>query len=345
LSKRSAALIATGLTGAMVLSACGGSDDSGSGGGAGGGEGGSFSIYIGEPENPLVPSNTTESEGHQVISSLWTGLIEYSAQGEVEYTGVADTIESQDNTTWTVTLKDGWTFHDGTPVTAQSFVDAWNYAAYSPNAQNASYFFSNIQGYDQLQAPTDDAGNVTGDPAATEMSGLRVVDDRTFEVALATPFAQFPVTVGYSAFYPLPEAFFADPAGFGARPIGNGPFQADEEFVPGQGFTVTRFDDYGGEEPAQAQSVEFRVYADLNTGYTDVQGGNLDVLPDMPTERRTSSVTASSRHRRPASSTWATPPTTRATPTSGCARRCPWASTARRSPTPSSSAVVSRPTR
>jgi ABC-type transport system substrate-binding protein len=277
-------LIATGLTGAMVLSACGGSDDSGSGGGAGGGEGGSFSIYIGEPENPLVPSNTTESEGHQVISSLWTGLIEYSAQGEVEYTGVADTIESQDNTTWTVTLKDGWTFHDGTPVTAQSFVDAWNYAAYSPNAQNASYFFSNIQGYDQLQAPTDDAGNVTGDPAATEMSGLRVVDDRTFEVALATPFAQFPVTVGYSAFYPLPEAFFADPAGFGARPIGNGPFQADEEFVPGQGFTVTRFDDYGGEEPAQAQSVEFRVYADLNTGYTDVQGGNLDVLPDMPTE-------------------------------------------------------------
>ena len=284
LSKRSAVLIATGLTGAMVLSACGGSDDSGSGGGAGGGEGGSFSIYIGEPENPLVPSNTTESEGHQVISSLWTGLIEYSAQGEVEYTGVADTIESQDNTTWTVTLKDGWTFHDGTPVTAQSFVDAWNYAAYSPNAQNASYFFSNIQGYDQLQAPTDDAGNVTGDPAATEMSGLRVVDDRTFEVALATPFAQFPVTVGYSAFYPLPEAFFADPAGFGARPIGNGPFQADEEFVPGQGFTVTRFDDYGGEEPAQAQSVEFRVYADLNTGYTDVQGGNLDVLPDMPTE-------------------------------------------------------------
>jgi oligopeptide transport system substrate-binding protein len=280
LSKRTAALIATGLSGAMVLSACGGGDDGGSGGSSA--DGGSFSIYIGEPENPLLPANTAESEGHQVISSLWTGLIEYASDGEVQYTGVAESIESQDNTTWTVKLKDGWTFHDGTPVTAQSFVDAWNWGAYSPNAQGASYFFSNIAGYDDLQAPTDDAGNVTGEPVATEMSGLQVVDDTTFTVTLSSAFAQFPVTVGYSAFYPLPEVFFEDPEAFGTKPVGNGPFQAEEDFVPGQGFTVTRFDDYGGEEPAKAETVEFRVYADLNTGLNDVEAGNLDVLPDMP---------------------------------------------------------------
>jgi oligopeptide transport system substrate-binding protein len=282
LSKRRSALLAAGLSGALLLSACGGGDDSGSGSGGGGGEGGTFSIYIGEPENPLLPSNTTESEGHQVISSLWTGLVEYATDGQVEYTGVAESIESEDNTTWTVTLKDGWTFHDGTPVTASSFVDAWNWGAYSPNAQGASYFFSNIQGYDQLQAPTDADGNPTGEPAATEMSGLQVVDDQTFTVALTGPFAQFPVTVGYSAFYPLPESFFDDPEAFGTRPVGNGPFQATEDFVPGQGFTAARYDDYAGEETAKAENVEFRVYADLNTGLNDVEAGNLDVLPDMP---------------------------------------------------------------
>jgi ABC-type transport system substrate-binding protein len=281
LSKRSGALIATGLSGAMLLSACGGGDDDG-GSGGGGGDGGTFSIMISEPENPLVPTNTAESEGHQVLSTLFTGLIEYSAEGEVQYTGVAESIESPDSTTWTVTLKDGWTFHDGTPVTAQSFVDAWNYGAYSPNAQQTAGFFSNIQGYADLQATTDAAGNVTGDPAATEMSGLQVVDDQTFTVALSAPFAQFPITVGYNAFYPLPEAFFEDPEAAGTLPIGNGPFQATEEFVPGQGFTVTRYDDYGGEEPAKAESVEFRVYADVSTGYTDLQAGNLDVLPDLP---------------------------------------------------------------
>ncbi|MGY1695128.1 MULTISPECIES: peptide ABC transporter substrate-binding protein [unclassified Geodermatophilus] len=282
LSKRRSALVATGLSAALLLTACGGGDDSESGSGSGGGEGGTFSIYIGEPENPLIPSNTTESEGHQVLSSLWTGLVQYAADGAVEYTGVAESIESEDNTTWTVTLKDGWTFHDGTPVNAQSFVDAWNWGAYSPNAQGASYFFSNIQGYDELQAPTDDAGNPTGEPAATEMSGLQVVDDQTFTVTLASPFAQFPVTVGYNAFYPLPESFFEDPEAFGTRPVGNGPFQASEDFVPGQGFTVTRYEDYAGDEPAKAEEVEFRVYADLNTGLNDVEAGNLDVLPDMP---------------------------------------------------------------
>jgi oligopeptide transport system substrate-binding protein len=282
LSKRPAGLVATAIAAAMVLSACGGSGDEGGDGGAEA-TGGSYSIALySDPENPLVPGNTTESEGAQVLEALWTGLIQYAADGAVEYTGVAESIESDDNQTWTITLKDGWTFHDGTPVTAQSFVDAWNYTALSTNAQGGSYFFSNIEGYGDLQAETDDAGNVIAEPVATEMSGLEVVDEQTFEVRLSAPFAQFPVTVGYTAFYPLPESFFADPEAAGRLPIGNGPFRADEEFVPGQGFTLSRYEDYAGENQAQADSVEFRVYGDINTAYLDVQGGNLDVAPDLP---------------------------------------------------------------
>ena len=288
LSKRSSSLVATAVAAALLMTACGGSEDEGGEEGGTEAAGGTYSLYIGEPENPLVPGNTTESEGAQVLEALWTGLVQYAADGAVEYTGVAETIESEDNTTWTVTLKDGWTFHDGTPVTAQSFVDAWNYTALSTNAQGGSYFFSNIEGYDELQGETDDAGTLITPPAAEEMSGLEVVDDTEFTVTLATPFAQFPVTVGYSAFFPLPESFFEDPEAAGTTPVGNGPFQAEEEFVPGTGFTLTRFEEYAGEEPAQADSVEFRVYADQATAYTDVQGGNLDVLSDVPPDALTS---------------------------------------------------------
>ena len=280
LSKRNSSLVATAIAAALVMTACGGGDDEGGGGGSA--DGSSYSIYIGEPQNPLVPGNTTESEGAQVIEALWTGLVQYAPDGAVEYTGVAESIESEDNRTWTVRLNDGWTFHDGTPVTAQSFVDAWNYTAYSPNAQGGSYFFSKIEGYDALQAETDDAGDVVAEPTATEMSGLEVVSDTEFTVTLAAPFAQFPVTVGYNAFHPLPESFFEDPDAAGAQPVGNGPFMAEEEFVPGQGFTLTRYEDYAGDSPAQAEAVEFRVYGDVNTGFTDVQGGNLDILPDLP---------------------------------------------------------------
>ncbi|MGY1634704.1 ABC transporter substrate-binding protein [Geodermatophilus sp. SYSU D01186] len=277
LSKRSAALIATGLSGAMLLSACGGGgDDEGSSGSSA--DGGSFSIYIGEPENPLMPGNTNETEGGQVLDSLFTGLVQYDPEtNEAAFTGVAESIESDDQTTWTVKLNDGWTFHDGSPVNAQSFVDAWNYTAYSPNAQGNSYFFANIVGYDELQAP-----ETGGDPAATEMSGLRVVDDLTFEVQLAAPYAQWPTTVGYTAFFPLPPSFFDDPEAFGEQPVGNGPFQAEEPFVPGQGITLTRYDDFAGDEPAKAESVEYRVYVEQDTAYTDLQGGSLDIMDTLP---------------------------------------------------------------
>jgi ABC-type oligopeptide transport system substrate-binding subunit len=274
-----AALVAAG---SLLLAACGGDGGDGAAGGgspsASGNPDGVFSVYIGDPENPLIPGNTNETEGGQVLDALFTGLVEYDVEtNEAVYTGVAESITSDDQTTWTVTLKDGWTFHDGTPVTAQSYVDAWNYVAYSPNAQGNSYFFATIEGYADLQAPEDG-----GQPAAEEMSGLKVIDDRTFQVTLTSPYAQWPTTVGYTAFFPLPQAFFDDPEAFGRQPIGNGPFMATEPFREGVGITLTRYDDYGGDAPAKAGGVEFRVYTEQNTAYTDLQAGQLDIVDSIP---------------------------------------------------------------
>jgi oligopeptide transport system substrate-binding protein len=265
---RLASIVALGAAATLMLAACGGGGGETAPGGDGAAAGGgSYSIVLGsDPENPLVPGNTTESEGNQVMKALFTPLVNYNVDTvEVEYTAVAESIESEDNLTWTVTLKDGWTFHDGTPVTAQSFVDAWNYTANVANAQGGAYFFSNIAGYD-AENPVE------------AMSGLAVVDDTTFTVTLAEAFAQFPLTVGYSVFAPLPQAFYADPEAFGRQPIGNGPFRADGEYVQGQGITLSKFAEYAGENQAVADSVEFRVISDINTAYNELIAGNLDVL-------------------------------------------------------------------
>ncbi|MGI8535978.1 MAG: peptide ABC transporter substrate-binding protein [Mycobacteriales bacterium] len=271
---------------ALGAAACGGStSDSNSPDSNAGASGGTFSYTITNPENPLIPGNTNESEGAQIINALFTGLVTYDVKtSEVKMDGVAESIESDDNTLWTVKLKDGWTFHDGTPVDAQSFVDAWNYTALSTNAQGGSYFMENIQGYQDLQAETDDNDNVLSPPKADKLSGLEVVDPQTFTVQLTAPFAQYPVTVGYNAFYPLPKAFFTDPEAFGTKPIGNGPFKADEAFRQDVGFTITRFDDYSGKEKAKADAVEIKVIPDLNTAYTEVQAGGLDILDTVPPE-------------------------------------------------------------
>ena len=271
----SAALLAL----ALGAAACGGgSSDEGTPSNDAAPTGGTFSIPITDPERPLLPADTNESEGSQIISGLFTGLVEYDSEtSEATMDGVAESITSDDSTTWTIKLKP-WTFHDGTPVTSDSFIKAWNYAANSANAQGGSYFFANVDGYKDLQ------GVDTAAPAKTEMSGLKKVSDTEFTVTLNAPFRQYPVTVGYNAFFPLPESFFADKAAqdaYGKKPIGNGPFKADTEYVPGKGMTLSKYAEFPGDK-AKADTVEIKTYTDNAVAYVDLQGGNLDIQDTVP---------------------------------------------------------------
>lgn len=283
--RRAPAWLGLVLTLALVAVACGG-DDGGPGetGPTGptetGVTGGEFSMSICEPES-LIPQVNAETCGSQVLKGVFTPLIQFDPETDELIFAVAESIESDDNITWTVTLREGWTFHDGTPVTAQSFVDAWNWGAYAPNGAGNNYFFGpfgvNIVGYDALN-PAE------GDPETDQLAGLTVVDDRTFTVELGAPFSEFPITVGYNAFYPLPESFFDDPEAFNEAPVGNGPYMVDEQgWQHDVGVNVLRYEDYAG-TPGNADAIEFRIYANLDTSYRDVQAGNLDI-GDVPSDQ------------------------------------------------------------
>jgi len=111
---------------------------------------GAVSTGIVEPEH-LLPTSSNESEGTAVLRALFAGLINYDAETGVSYNVVADSVTSADGgVTWTITLKPGFTFHNGEPVTAASFVNAWNYGALGANGQQNNSFYSTIVGYDAL---------------------------------------------------------------------------------------------------------------------------------------------------------------------------------------------------
>ena len=261
---------------ALTLAACGGSSDSGSGG-----SDSYVTVNSSEPQNPLVPANTNETSGGNVIDNMFTMLVSYSPENAAPENAVATSITSEDQINWDIQIRDDWTFQDGTPVTASSFVDAWNWAAYGPNAALNSYFFEPIEGFADVQGEFDDEGNPVGKPKTKEMSGLKVVSDTEFTVKLSRPNSQFPVAVGYSGFAPMPQVFFDDPEAFGKNPVGNGPFQF-ESWDPKVSIKLKAWPDYPGDNKPSIAGVDFKLYADLDAAWADLQAGNLDVLDSIP---------------------------------------------------------------
>ncbi|WP_030929410.1 peptide ABC transporter substrate-binding protein [Streptomyces sp. NRRL S-646] len=271
---KSAKWVAIAAVVALGATACGGGgDDTSSGKGKGNGV---VSVEIGEPQNSLVPTNTYETEGGQVINALFTGLTKLDADNKV-VNAMAQSIETKDNKVWTIKLKSGYTFHNGEKVTAQSFVDAWNYGANQTNAQQTNPLFSHIQGYSDLNPGEGKK------PKTDKLSGLKAVDDSTLQVTLSGAFSAFPSQLSFTAFVPLPKAFFKDPKGFGEAPIGNGPFQMKGKFKHNEEIDTTKYDKYPDASKIEVKGVNFKVYSNLDTAYKDVVAGNLDTLLTIPT--------------------------------------------------------------
>jgi oligopeptide transport system substrate-binding protein len=270
--RRLAGLGAFALASALLLSACGGG-----GGGTGAEESpaaegpttGIVTVGNGEPQNPLIPTSTNEVYGGIVVTNLFAGLVYYDESGAV-HNEVASDITSDDNQTWTITLEEGWTFSDGTPVTADSFAKAWDWGAALDNAQNLSYFFEPIKGF-----------SYDKNTSLIEEGGLVVEDEHTLVVNLTQPESDFPIRLGYAAFFPLPESFHEDPEAFGEAPVGNGPYQL-EAWEHEQVISLVPNESYAGDRVPQNGGVDLLAYTAEDAAYNDLLAGQLDVVKNVP---------------------------------------------------------------
>ena len=290
-----AALVAVGL----LASACSGTPAPTAGGASSPAATGapaeatSITIRGCTPQNPLIGTNTNEVCGGNVLDAVTAKLVHYNSDTAAPEMDIAESIETTDSVTFTVKIKPGYKFHDGTEVKAKNFVDAWNWAAYGPNAQLNSYFFEPIEGYTDLQCGT--AKNADGEdevncekapPASEAMSGLTVVDDLTFTIKTTSPTSNLPVRLGYTAFIPQPDAFFADTSDgkteFANAVIGAGPYKLVSK--TDTAMELEKFADYSGANAGSVDKVTFRIYNDINAAYNDVVASNLDLTDTIPSD-------------------------------------------------------------
>jgi len=261
------AAIALAAAGALVLTGCASGSPESTGAAS---DSAIISVNGTEPQNPLIPTDTNEVGGGKIVDSIFAGLVTYDAEGNPQ-NDVAESIETDDAQTYTIKIRDGLTFTNDEPVTSSSFVDAWNYGAALDNNQLNSYFFEGIEGFSY-------------DENVAELPGLAVVDDTTFTVTLSRPESDFPLRLGYSAYFPLPESAFEDMEAFGENPVGNGPYMLKEEgaWQHNERIELVANEKYDGPRAPQNGGLDIIFYASTDAAYSDLQGGNLDLIDEIP---------------------------------------------------------------
>ncbi|MBO0826149.1 MAG: ABC transporter substrate-binding protein [Streptosporangiales bacterium] len=277
----------------LALAGCG------SGGGTRlGGDGGLTTItaQLTEPGD-LRPGNTDDFWGRSVESLLYAGLTTYDPRTGRAVNLVAKTIETKDEKHWTITLKPGWTFHDGEPVTAQSFVGAWT-AAVRLSSANASFFTDLLK--------ISGADEVGPGKSRTDIPGLRAVGDKTIELTLDEPNSNVPLILGNTAFFPVPESVIKSDGWkkYNERPIGDGPYRMAEPWRHNRYIKLARYGAYPGPDKGRPDSITFRIYSDPQKAYNDALDGALDVAQVPPSRLGSASGEFGKRYVRAPSSSF-----------------------------------------
>lgn len=161
----------------------------------------------------------------QVIRDLFEGLVNQNEKGQLE-PGVATKWQSNDNRTWTFTLRDNARWSDGTPVTAQDFVYSWQRLV-DPKNTSPFAWFAALAGINNAQAIID--GKMPADKL-----GVTAVDARTLRIQLDKPVPYFPNLTANFSFYPVPRAVVEKFGNDWTKPgnlVGNGAYALKDRIV------------------------------------------------------------------------------------------------------------------
>ena len=203
---------------------------------------------------------------------------------------------SDDGLTYLLHINPDAIFQDGTPITAQSIKDAWEYAAWPENQVGWGAILLHTRAIEGMEAIE------SGDTLTT--SGLNAIDDVTLEIKMVkfTPTWPLQMAVWMLGAFKADQAK-NDPEGFRLNPIGAGPYRATYfDDTAKQEYTATS--QYWG-QAAFIKKVHRPTVTDLQTGYIMYENGEIDVL--YADSVRQPAIWQPDNPRRPGTERWQGP--------------------------------------
>lgn len=165
---------------------------------------------------------------------------------------------SADDLTWTFHLRQGVTFHDGSPFNAQA-VEA------------------HIK---RIQDPATASPNAN---LWTHITGVKVVDDHTIQLITAKPFAAMLNYLAHgSGGIESPTAVTKYGKDYPQHPTGTGPYKL-ESFNPGTQLVLAKNDAFYGDKP-KLDKITMTAVSEVGSRVLMLQSGQADVTNDVPPE-------------------------------------------------------------
>jgi len=221
----------------------------------------------------LDPALNSSVDGACLAVNSFSGLYSYNAQGHTEPACATGYTVSDDGLTYTVTLRDGLKWSDGSDLTAKDFEYSWKRVAAEATAADYAYMLDNFVGY-----PNDLA--------------VKAVDDTTLEFTLNSPCAYMEDLMAFPAFYPVKQEAVESYPDWQTNPGG---WCQEAGFVSNGAYVCTGWDHdvsmtyeknpyWYDADNVKVEKLEFMLSADDTAIYAAYNAGDVDFIDSVPTD-------------------------------------------------------------
>ncbi len=235
---------------------------------------GTLQWNLGAEPKTIDPALNSAVDGGHIINNTFEGLMRKDNEGIKPAMAESYTI-SDDGTVYTFKLRDAkWS--DGQAVKAQDFEYAWKRALDPAVASEYGFQMFYIKG---AQAYYEGTGTI-------EDVMIKAIDEKTFEVTLASPTPYFLDLTTFYTFMPVREdVVVQNPEGWAADPaltVSNGPFKL-KEYKVGDRIVLVPNTNYWKADQTKLTQIDAMMIVDQSTALTAYEANELDVIDSVPT--------------------------------------------------------------
>ena len=230
-------------------------------------------INLASEPDYLDPALNSSVDGACLAANTFSGLYTYNDKGVTVPACAEGYTVSDDGLTYTVTLKKGLKWSDGSALTAADFEYSWKRAVSPDTAADYEYMFSGFDGYDE--------GNIN----------VKAVNATTLKFVLSAPCAYIEDLMAFPTFYPVCKKYveahstkdapgaWCTEAGF----VSNGAFVCTG-WKHDVSMTYEKNPYWYDAANVTVDKLEYMLSADDTAIYAAYNAGNLDFADSIPTD-------------------------------------------------------------